>query len=313
MRRPPPTYDDRHTLDVRGIPRTYWVAPDPLSPESEATPEIGPRPLLVGLHGLGSSGSRMSRWSALGTHGPRAGFLCVFPDALDTIWDDHGCGRRDGADDVAFVSAMIDHLINTGVADPDRLVMTGVSTGATFLERLVRTGATKVNGMALVTGTARVASTSVTPISAVPTPVMLMAGTADPMTPYEGGAPRGAMGRNALRHVGRILVDPSGHDSVPPEALAAEWAAINGCVAVPDRDEVRRGPGTVPVERMTWAPATAAGCSVVLYRIDGGGHGWPGGKQYLPARLIGRIPQHLDATEMVLSFARSAIELTAVR
>jgi polyhydroxybutyrate depolymerase len=64
---------------------------------------------------------------------------------------------------------------------------------------------------------------------------------------------------------------------------------------------------------MTWAPVAPADCSVVLYRIEGGGHGWPGGKQYLPARLIGRIPQHLDATTMVLDFARAAIELTAVR
>jgi hypothetical protein len=29
---------------------------------------------------------------------------------------------------------------------------------------------------------------------------------------------------------------------------------------------------------------------VVLYRIEGGGHGWPGGPLFLPARVIGPIP-----------------------
>jgi len=39
---------------------------------------------------------------------------------------------------------------------------------------------------------------------------------------------------------------------------------------------------------------------VVLYRIEGGGHGWPGGPQFLPARVIGPVPRHLDATGILL-------------
>ena len=37
---------------------------------------------------------------------------------------------------------------------------------------------------------------------------------------------------------------------------------------------------------------------MVLYRIEGGGHGWPGGPQY--CLLIGRVPRHLDASEILL-------------
>jgi len=52
------------------------------------------------------------------------------------------------------------------------------------------------------------------------------------------------------------------------------------------------------VTRLTWS---APGClPVVLYRIEGGGHGWPGGPQFLPARAIGPIPRHLDATGILL-------------
>src|SRR5271167_56163 len=100
----PPTYAERQTLDVKGVTRTYWVAPQP--PDGTPAAAHGaPPPLLLGFHGLGSSGSRMAWWTGLAQRGPLAGFLCAFPDALDQIWDDHGCGRRDGADDAAFVAA----------------------------------------------------------------------------------------------------------------------------------------------------------------------------------------------------------------
>jgi poly(3-hydroxybutyrate) depolymerase len=60
-------------------------------------------------------------------------------------------------------------------------------------------------------------------------------------------------------------------------------------------------PGDPAVTTRTW---TAPGCHpVALYRIDGGGHGWPGGPQFLPARIIGQIPQHLDATGILLGMA----------
>jgi polyhydroxybutyrate depolymerase len=56
--------------------------------------------------------------------------------------------------------------------------------------------------------------------------------------------------------------------------------------------------GDPPVVWLTWS---APDCPpVVLYQIEGGGHGWPGGPQYLPARVIGRVPRHLDASEILL-------------
>ena len=55
--------------------------------------------------------------------------------------------------------------------------------------------------------------------------------------------------------------------------------------------------------RLAWS---APGCApVVLYRIEGGGHGWPGGPQFLPARVIGPVPRHLDATGLLLEMVRA--------
>ena len=57
-----------------------------------------------------------------------------------------------------------------------------------------------------------------------------------------------------------------------------------------------------PVVHQAWSPEAADGATVELYRIEGGGHGWPNGRQYLPTRLIGMIPQGFDATGIVLRF-----------
>jgi polyhydroxybutyrate depolymerase len=41
---------------------------------------------------------------------------------------------------------------------------------------------------------------------------------------------------------------------------------------------------------------------VILYTIEGGGHNWPGGAQYLPRAIIGRTSRDLDATAVVWQF-----------
>lgn len=286
--------------------RTYWTPDSPAG--SLVAPLSDPPPLLIALHGLSSSGSRLAWWSGLGDRGPLTGFRCIFPDALGTVWDDHGCGRVDGADDPAFIVALIDHLAQTGQADPRRVVLTGVSSGGTFAERLVRAGAVNADGLALVTGTARVASRDHTPLAAANIDVLLIAGTGDPILPYEGGAGRGPVGRAAVKNVGDALLDGSGHDSVAPEQLMADWVAASGCRTPPLVQALAPTAENFPVVRSVWAPAAPGGPTVELYRIDGGGHGWPNARQYLPARLIGRIPQGFDATGIVLQFACRAFE-----
>jgi polyhydroxybutyrate depolymerase len=80
--------------------------------------------------------------------------------------------------------------------------------------------------------------------------------------------------------------------------VARDWAAGNGIGGDPAVSQLPAAAGDPPVTRLTWC---APGCPpVVLYRIEGGGHGWPGGPQFLPARVIGPIPRHLDATGILL-------------
>ncbi|HKZ79296.1 MAG TPA: hypothetical protein VJ124_13425 [Pyrinomonadaceae bacterium] len=41
---------------------------------------------------------------------------------------------------------------------------------------------------------------------------------------------------------------------------------------------------------------------VVLYTIEGGGHTLPGGRQYLPERLIGRTSRDLEGSQTIWDF-----------
>jgi polyhydroxybutyrate depolymerase len=44
------------------------------------------------------------------------------------------------------------------------------------------------------------------------------------------------------------------------------------------------------------------GTEVIFYAIEGGGHIWPGGYQYLPERIIGKASRDIAANEVIWDF-----------
>ena len=181
------------------------------------------------------------------------------------------------------------------------MVLAGISNGAGFAEHVARHGLLPLAGLFLVSGTIREASRQAAPVPAQRTAVTLMAGTADPMAPYQGGPlrARGVIGWVLRRRAARHGDLPSQRRIVPVETVARDWAAGNGITGEPASTRLPGQDTDPPVVRLSWS---APGCPpVVLYRIEGGGHGWPGGPQHLPARVIGPVPRHLDASEILLN------------
>jgi len=280
----------RRTIALGAFDRTYWLA---------VPPEL-PAPLLVVLHGMGLDGCQMARWTGLADRGPAAGFATVFADACQEVWDDQGFGRFDGADDAAFIRTLVDQLVSEGVATVGALFLVGLSNGAFFAEHLARHGQVEPMGLVLVAGTARVASRRLRPRPATPAAVLMFAGTADPQVPYAGGPAKGLLAWTARRRVRQILLNAGVRDTVAAEVVAADWAATNGCSVVPSTETKVIVASDLQVDRLSWTRSDRP--RVVLYRIARGGHGWPGGPQYLPPLLVGRIA-HLDATAISLEFA----------
>lgn len=257
---------------------------------------VTPVPLVFVLHGGGGTGEGMERLTLGGFNqlADRDGFVVVYPDGVERHWND-GRGnqqyraQRENVDDVGFFAALIGHLSQTLPIDRRRVYATGISNGGLMSLRLSRELADRIAAIAPVAASM---SEQITQMRdpARPIAVLLIAGTKDPLVPYGGGE----IGFERGRKVGRVV-------SVPE--TIRYWVTFNQCppgpvVAMePDRDpqDVTR------VRREAHGPCRE-GTEVILYAIEGGGHTWPGGQQYLPARIVGRTSKDIDANEVIWSF-----------
>jgi polyhydroxybutyrate depolymerase len=271
-----------HTLMVAGAERRYWLAP-----------AAAPAPLVVMLHGRGTTGRNMAAFTGLARRGPQRGVSVAFPDGHAKVW---GADSRRAADDDAFLTQLVAELAAAGVSDGRPPVLAGLSNGAFFAERIARLGVLEISGLMLVAGTSLESTRARQPVPAAPAPVMCLIGTADPLVPYAGGLGRlpGPLGWVTRRGRRR-------EPAVGAELVARDWAAANGVAGQPVLISRPAAAGDLDVTCLTWSADGRP--PVVLYRIEGGGHGWPGGPQYLPPRLIGPVARGLDATGILLDAA----------
>ena len=276
---PSVTYTD-HSLVVAGTTRTYRLhIPADL-------PATRPAPLVLAFHGGGGSGPQMERFSQFDPLADREHFIVAYPSGLEKHWND---GRQSTAgpdDDVQFVDQLIDDVAKNHPIDPKRVYATGISNGGIFCHYLAARLSKRIAAIAPVAG--GVAGDYASHFApADPVSVFIIHGDADPMVPFNGGDVR--VGRK-----GAVL---------PTTQAAADWAKADGCkpadkpIDLPDND-----PNDGCTEKFTRWPGGTAGTEVWLYVIHGGGHTWPGGRQYLPKFLVGQVCRDFDANEEIWRF-----------
>jgi len=250
-------------------------------------------PLVVALHGGGGNGQKMDKLSRLSLLADQHGFIVAYPDAVEHHWND-GRGlnkyrsQKDNIDDVGFISRMIDAIAGEYNINKDRVYVTGASNGAMMSLRLGCELAHKITAIAPVIGSMPeniVAQCA----PARPMPLMMINGTDDPLVPWEGGYVH-----IFRKKLGKIISVPQTIDF---------WVARNGCSADP---QITKAPDIDPddgtsVQKSVYRQC-ADGADVVLYEIEGGGHTWPGGYQYLPEFLIGKTNRDLDASRAIWDF-----------
>jgi poly(3-hydroxybutyrate) depolymerase len=84
------------------------------------------------------------------------------------------------------------------------------------------------------------------------------------------------------------------------EDTAAFWAEANGITAEPVVDYLPQTAENDPtLIRRTVYSGGQDGTEVIKYVVEGGGHTWPGGPQFLPAASIGLVSRHLEASEVI--------------
>jgi polyhydroxybutyrate depolymerase len=274
------------SLEAGGETRTYRLRVPPRTGVARA-----PMALVLVFHGGGGDGRGTERLTRFSELADREGFLVVYPDGLERNWND---GReswvsnthRAGRDDLGFVIALIDAIGREYPVDPRRVFATGISNGAIFSHYLAANFAERIAAIApVVGGIAEPFAPAFKP--ARPVAVLIIQGTDDPLTPYNGGGiARGARGR--------IL---------STDQAIRLWTVRNACQGGEQRREL---PDTDPTDgcRVQWSQWSGCrdGADVQLYRMVGGGHTWPGGSQYLPERMIGKVCRDFDATETIWRF-----------
>jgi polyhydroxybutyrate depolymerase len=92
-------------------------------------------------------------------------------------------------------------------------------------------------------------------------------------------------------------------ETISTDEIIRKWVTANKCAGDPVAIQL---PDTDPSDgtRVTKTAYTACAQQsvVVLYTIEGGGHTWPGGSQYLPRGIVGRVSRDINANEVIWAF-----------
>jgi polyhydroxybutyrate depolymerase len=250
------------------------------------------------LHGGGGTGRGAADETGWHLKAQQEGFIVVFPEGTGPdpgapgrfvgnpqTWND-GSGRfsrnREPADDVGFISRVLDDLCGRYPVDTARIYVTGFSNGASMAFRLGVELSSRLAAAAPVAGAFWLGD----PQPERSLSLCYITGDSDPLNPLQGGVPR----------TGGGLPLAGGKAKPPVLDSILKWARMTGCpaepqpVAAPDGVMVvRYGPGLDDAE-------------VLFYTLADCGHTWPGGLSHLPERVVGKTTECLKATDVIWEF-----------
>lgn len=268
-------------LTVGGRERTFA-----LHSPSRASGEI---PLVVVLHGNmpGAGGSAMRSITTFDEQADAFGFAVAYPDGVGGCWaDGRGVTTADeaGVDDVSFLRGLISASAAAHGTLPDRAVVAGMSNGAFMAHRMGVAAGDQVAVIAAVSGGLPERVRDDLPVPSHAVSALLIHGTADPISPIEGGYSR-HRGPNG---------EPRGRTLSLGES-AAFWRKTDRC---PDEPEDRQDTGCS--SRTAW-PAGLGGTRVAAWTVYGGGHTWPGSEPW--PGFEEATTREFDAAEEICRFA----------
>jgi len=246
-----------------------------------------PLPLVLDLHGYSEPIEFHTQVSSLGALGDTKGFITVTPAITRGIprWD-----SALGSDDLVFLGGLLDRIGTRRCVDENRIYATGFSNGAFMTSALACEFADRIAAVAPIAGVQDPEGCD----PDRPVPLVAFHGTDDEFVSFEGGL--GPAASELPTEGGGTIgtaVDAVELPSVP-EVITA-WADRNGCA---DRSSEAIGDDVRHVVHQC-----PAGTAVELYRVEGGGHAWPGseGSEAIES-VIGRTTFTIDASEIMWEF-----------
>jgi polyhydroxybutyrate depolymerase len=232
-------------------------------------------PLILNLHGYTSNALAQQQYTVFGPIADTAHFLMVYPNGTTYMGQPYWNSFGSGANDIQFLSDLIDSLSADYNIDGNRVYSCGMSNGGYMSYTLACALNNKIAAVASVTGSMST-YTKATCSPGRPVPVMQISGTADATVPYTG--------TSTSLHIDSVMKYWRVNNNCNPSAIFTNVPDINtsdGCTA---QHYVYNG-GT-------------GGSSVELYKIIGGGHTWP------YTYPVGVTNQDFKASEKIWLFFR---------
>lgn len=257
--------DRRITLLHDGRDRSYILHVPPQAATAKQR-----LPCVMVLHGGGGNAEQVADDTGFSALADRDGFVVVYPDGTGPLrrrlltWNSGGLAvyaADHRIDDVGFLRAVVDDVLQQVAIDPERVYATGMSNGAMMCHRLAREAADVFAAIAPVSGAMDFTEKE----AQRPLSVLIVHGDADQHVRYDGGRPERAIGRAGDRKDASV-------------ADAAQY--YRQLDHLSSRSEPRtEQDGKVRID--TWAMGDDGKPSPVRLQVVtlvGGGHAWPGGK-----------------------------------
>lgn len=241
-------------------------------------------PAVIVLHGGASNPRMMELYSGLSRKADEVGFIAVYPEGTGRLnlltWNAGSCcgyAVTHKVDDLKFIGMVIDLLISRYRVAANRVYVTGISNGAMMAYRLAVEMPERIAAVAAVAGTLEVEARQVR----APVPIIHFHGTQDKHVPYDGGKGK----RFSFNSV---------------DATIAFWVKVNDLRPEPKVESLpdRARDGTNVVK---YSYANKDNIErVVLYKVIGGGHTWPGVER--AERILGTATLDISANDLIWDF-----------
>lgn len=226
----------------------------------------GKRPLLVVLHGGGSSGAGMEEVTGFSRIADRERLFVVYPDGtggphgLGRAWNAGGCCGPPawfGVDDVGYIATLLDALEGRWPVDGERIFVIGYSNGGMLAYRLATSMSERFAGLAVYAASMPGWGPVIGPVfdyrqPSHPLTVITIHSYSDPWVAYQGRESNSGTDIS-FHHVGQF------------------WAAAAGCTRGVSGQ--RAAGGRAVVRRYTGCTEGAEVKQITLHDWD---HEWPG-------------------------------------
>ena len=281
---------ERGALQFGGHTRT-WIAYVPVKPRAHPA-------LVIALHGSMGTAEQARRVFGydFDLFSDQHGFIVVYPQGYERHWND--CKKKgpfaakaENIDDVGFLHALVDRLVETHNVDRSRVYVTGMSNGGAMTIRLALQTPDFARAYAAIIASVPTPENMAMTPRREPVSILLMNGTADPFNPWNGGNVElyGVWGNR-----GPVLSAQASIDYF--RALDG----LGGSPAVTQIPDTNQDDGST-AERQRWIGRR----NVTLIKMQDGGHAIPH-PDTSGRRLLGHSNRDFHAAREIWDFFQQA-------